>query len=166
MLDSMLANAYPGDRLEVLIVDGMSDDGTRAVITDYASRYPMIQLLDNPERTTPHALNLGIARARGRIIMRMDAHAAYPPNYIADLVDCMERTGADSVGASWRTEPGDTTIMAGAPPPALAPPFGLGNPPPRPRTHRGRAGRPPPGGGYRRAGFDRPGRGGHAPPGG
>src|SRR5207244_2291921 len=85
MLDSMLANAYPGDRLEVLIVDGMSDDGTRAVITDYASRYPMIQLLDNPERTTPHALNLGIARARGRIIMRMDAHAAYPTNYIADL---------------------------------------------------------------------------------
>ena len=127
MLDSMLANEYPRDRLEVLIVDGMSDDGTRAVITDYASRYPMIQLLDNPERTTPHALNLGIARARGRIIMRMDAHAAYPTNYIADLVDCMERTGADSVGASWRTQPGDTTIMAGAIAAALAHPFGIGN---------------------------------------
>src|SRR5256886_3349417 len=127
MLDSMLANAYPRDRLEVLIVDGMSDDGTRAVITDYASRYPMIQLLDNPERTTPHALNLGIARARGRIIMRMDAHAAYPTNYIADLVDCMERTGADSVGASWRTQPGDTTIMARAIAAAVAHPFGMGN---------------------------------------
>src|SRR5256884_1083491 len=104
-----------------------SDLGPRAVITDYASRYPMIQLLDNPERTTPHALNLGIARARGRIIMRMDAHAAYPTNYIADLVDCMERTGADSVGASWRTQPGDTTIMAGAIAAALAHPFGIGN---------------------------------------
>src|SRR5438445_12647358 len=82
MLDSMLANAYPGDRLEVLIVDGMSDDGTRAVITDYASRYPMIQLLGNPERTTPHALNLGLARARGRLLVPTAARAAYPSTYI------------------------------------------------------------------------------------
>jgi glycosyltransferase involved in cell wall biosynthesis len=127
MLDSMLANEYPRDRLEVLIVDGMSDDGTRAVIADYASRYPLIQLLDNPKRTTPHALNLGLARARGGIIMRMDAHASYPPNYIADLVDCMERTGAESVGAAWQTQPGDTTIMARAIAAALAHPFGIGN---------------------------------------
>src|SRR5438094_8477855 len=127
MLDSMLANAYPRDRLEVLIVDAMSADGTRSVVADYASRYPVVQLLDNPKRTTPAALNVGISRARGSIIMRMDAHATYPANYIADLVDCMERTGADSVGASWRTQPGDTTIMAGAIAAALAHPFGSGN---------------------------------------
>jgi glycosyltransferase involved in cell wall biosynthesis len=126
-LDSILANEYPRDRLEVLIVDGMSDDGTRAVIAECARRHPVIQLLDNPKRATPHALNLGISRARGSIIMRMDAHASYPPNYIADLVDCMERTGADSVGASWRTQPGDTTIMARAIAAALAHPFGIGN---------------------------------------
>jgi hypothetical protein len=59
--------------------------------------------------------------------MRMDAHASYPPNYIADLVDCMERTGADSVGASWRTQPGHTTIVARAIAAALAHPFGIGN---------------------------------------
>src|SRR5690242_4161593 len=70
MLDSMLANEYPRDRLEVLIVDGISDDGTREVIAEYAKRHPEIQVIDNPKRTTPHALNLGIARARGRIIMR------------------------------------------------------------------------------------------------
>src|SRR5438876_12173323 len=114
MLESMLADEYASDRLEVLSVDGMSDDGTRGVIADYASRYRVIHLLDNPKRTTPAALNVGISRARGSIIMRMDAHATYPPNYIADLVDCMERTGADSVGGSWRTEPSDTTIMARA----------------------------------------------------
>jgi len=127
MLDSMLANEYPRDRLEVLIVDGMSDDGTREVIAQYARRHPEIQLIDNPKRTTPRALNLGISRARGRIIMRMDVHAAYPPNYIADLVDCLERTGADSVGASWRTQPGDATVMAGAIAAALGHPFSIGN---------------------------------------
>ncbi|HEV2750288.1 MAG TPA: glycosyltransferase family 2 protein [Gemmatimonadales bacterium] len=127
MLESMLANDYPRDRLEVLIVDGRSDDGTRAVIAEYAGHYPVIRLLDNPKRTTPHALNLGIARARGSIIMRMDAHAVYPPNYIAGLVECMERTGADVVGASWRTEPGEATTMAAAIAAVLAHPFGIGN---------------------------------------
>src|SRR6266576_6173949 len=101
LLDSILANEYPRDRLEVLVVDGMSDDGTRAVIAAYASRHPVIQLLDNPKRITPHALNLGITRAQGAIIMRMDAHAHYPPNYVADLVDWLERTGADYVGGAW-----------------------------------------------------------------
>src|SRR5918996_918776 len=127
MLDSVLANEYPRDRLEVLIVDGMSDDGTRAVLTDYAGRHPLIHLLDNPKRTTPHALNLGISRARGAIIMRMDVHAFYPPNYIAGLVDCMEQTGADSVGGSWLTQAGDTTIVARAIAAVLAHPFGNGN---------------------------------------
>src|SRR5438128_6037178 len=65
MLDSVLANEYPRDRLEVLIVDGMSDDGTRSVLADYASRYPVVQVRDNPKRTTPHALSLGISPARG-----------------------------------------------------------------------------------------------------
>src|SRR5207249_10826723 len=98
LLDSILANDYPRDRLEVLVVDGLSDVGTRAVVADYARRYPMIQLLDNPKRTPPHALNLGITRAGGAIIMRMDDHAQYPPYYVADLVDWLERSGAAYVG--------------------------------------------------------------------
>src|SRR5438046_4011134 len=65
MLDSMLANAYPRDRLEVLIVDGMSDDGTRSVVADYASRYAVVNMLDKPKRTTPAALYLGISLAPG-----------------------------------------------------------------------------------------------------
>ena len=75
LLDSILTNEYPRDRLEVLIVDGMSDDGTRAVIAAYARRHPMIRLLDNPKRITPCALNLGISQARGTIIMRMENRA-------------------------------------------------------------------------------------------
>src|SRR2546421_6009992 len=114
LLDSILANDYPRDRLEVLVVDGLSDDGTRAVVADYARRHPMIQVLDNPKRTAPHALNLGITRARGAIIMRMDAHAVYPPNYVADLVDWLERTGADYVGGAW------VTLAAGGTPTAPA----------------------------------------------
>ena len=127
LLDSILANDYPRDRLEVLVVDGLSDDGTRAVVADYARRHPMIQVLDNPKRTAPHALNLGITRARGAIIMRMDAHAHYPPNYVADLVDWLERTGADYVGGAWVTLPADGTPTARAIAAVLAHPFGIGD---------------------------------------
>jgi glycosyltransferase involved in cell wall biosynthesis len=127
VLDSILANEYPRDRLEVLVVDGMSDDGTRAVIADYAAREPVIQLLDNPKRITPCALNIGIARARGSIIMRMDAHAHYPPNYVADLVAWLEQSGADNVGGSWVTLPGCTRVTARAIAAVLAHPFGIGN---------------------------------------
>ena len=127
LLDSILANDYPRARLEVLVVDGLSDDGTRAVVADYARRYPMIHVLDNPKRTTPHALNLGITRARGAIIMRMDAHAVYPPNYVADLVDWLERTGADYVGGAWVTLPADGTPTARAIAAVLAHPFGIGD---------------------------------------
>src|SRR2546426_11417218 len=87
--------------------------------------------------------------------MRMDAHAAYPTNYIADLVDCMERTGADSVGASWRTEPGDTTIMARAIAAAVAHPFGMGNAQYRLGTTRGRGVDTLQCGSYRRGVFER-----------
>src|SRR5438445_2856747 len=127
MLDSILANEYPRDRLEVLVVDGRSDDGTRDVIMDYAGRHAVIQLIDNPMRTTPCALNLGISRARGAIIMRMDAHAYYPPNYIADLVAWLEQSDADNVGGAWLTVPADATATARAIAAVLAPPFGIGN---------------------------------------
>lgn len=127
LLHSLLATEYPRDRLEVLIVDGMSDDGTRAVIAEYATRHPVIQLVDNPKRITPCALNIGISRARGTIIMRMDAHASYPPNYVADLVAWLERTGADNVGGAWVTLPASATVTARAIAAVLAHRFGIGD---------------------------------------
>src|ERR1700732_3687585 len=74
LLDSILSNGYPLERLEILVVDGMSNDGTREIIHDYAARYGLIRLLDNLHKVTPHALNIGIREAKGRVVMRLDAH--------------------------------------------------------------------------------------------
>jgi glycosyltransferase involved in cell wall biosynthesis len=126
-LDSILASDFPLDDLEVLVVDGMSEDGTRAVIERYTERHSEIRLLYNAKRITPSALNIGISQARGEIIVRMDAHAQYPPNYITDLVGWLERTGADNVGGAWVTLPGDATPTARAIAAALSHPFGIGN---------------------------------------
>src|SRR6266516_7875685 len=69
-LKSILANDYPKDRAEVLVVDGMSTDGTRGLIEDYARSHPMIRLLDNHKHTTPAALNVGVAQASGEVVLR------------------------------------------------------------------------------------------------
>lgn len=125
-LDSILACDYPSDRLEVLVVDGMSDDGTRAVLADYAARNPLVRMLDNPRRITPVALNLAIRAARGEVIVRMDAHVVYPRNYVSRLVAALDEFGADNVGAVLHTLPANQTAMGKAIAIGMSHPFGVG----------------------------------------
>lgn len=126
-LDSILATSYPLDRIEVLVVDGMSEDGTREILASYARQHSTIRVLDNGRRITPVALNLGIRAASGEIIMRMDAHVAYPPEYIPRLIDALQTSNADNVGGVIVTLPADMTGMARAIAVALSHPFGVGN---------------------------------------
>jgi glycosyltransferase involved in cell wall biosynthesis len=126
-LDTLLASRVPTDRLEILVVDGMSDDGTRSVVERYAARYPGIRLLDNPRRIVPAALNIGIAAATGEIIVRVDAHALYPSEYVPRLVEALETTGADNVGGRIVTLPQNDSPEAWAIALALSHPFGVGN---------------------------------------
>jgi glycosyltransferase involved in cell wall biosynthesis len=74
-LAALLAQDYPPDRFEVLVVDGASTDRTRWLVEEVAASSPVpIRLLDNPRRTTPAALNLAIREARGEYLVRVDAH--------------------------------------------------------------------------------------------
>ena len=125
-VDSVIGNDYTSD-IEILIVDGHSTDGTREVIAKNSQRWRNVILLDNPSQTTPAALNIGIREAHGNVIVRMDAHCRYPDNYIRTLVEWLERSGADNVGATCRTLPGSDTATARAIAIALSHPFGVGN---------------------------------------
>ncbi|MFN3975395.1 MAG: glycosyltransferase, partial [Dehalococcoidia bacterium] len=97
-LDSLIANDYPKERLEILVVDGMSKDGTRRIVQTYAQRYPFILLLSNSKRIIPSAMNIGIGHARGDIILKVDAHSTYAPDYIRKCVTALQEYGADNVG--------------------------------------------------------------------
>ena len=126
-LDSVLGNDYDAGRMEVLVVDGASDDGTQAVVLEYARRDARVHLLHNARRITPAALNVGIRAAVGDVIVRMDAHNAYPSTYISSLVGWLTRTGADNVGGIWITRPSLETPVARAIAAGLSHPFGVGN---------------------------------------
>ncbi|MEX2301494.1 MAG: glycosyltransferase family 2 protein [Bryobacterales bacterium] len=125
-LDSVLANTYPAGRIEILVIDGMSGDGSRAIVEGYAARCGRIRILDNPKTTTPAALNLGVAQARGELILRLDAHARLAPDYIAQCVEWLEASGADNVGGSMRTLPRGPGLLAQAIALALSHRFGVG----------------------------------------
>ena len=126
-LESILATSYPLDRIELLVVDGMSEDRTRDIVADFASRHAAIRLLENRRRITPAALNAGIRAATGEIIMRMDAHVVYPVNYIPRLVEALLSSDADNVGGVIVTLPADRSTMARAIAVGLSHPFGVGN---------------------------------------
>ena len=103
-LQSLLAQQPPGGGMEFIVADGMSDDGTRAILEQFAAQHPALHVLDNPARRTPCGLNLAVRAAQGEIIVRMDAHTEYAPDYVVECMRTLERTQADNVGGAVQTK--------------------------------------------------------------
>jgi glycosyltransferase involved in cell wall biosynthesis len=133
-LQAVLAQDYPHDRLEVIVVDGLSDDGTRDIVQSMARKlrdvtgegHPTIPLylLDNPRQIAPTALNIGIRHAEGDIIVRVDGHTLIAPDYVHQCVEALHRTGADNVGGTMRAVAQNTFGQVTAL--ATSTPFGVG----------------------------------------
>ncbi|MHB8499959.1 MAG: glycosyltransferase family 2 protein [Candidatus Acidiferrales bacterium] len=126
-LESILANDYPKDRMEILVLDGMSEDRTREIVAGYSERYPMVRLVDNPKKHIPVAMNIGIREARGERILKMDAHSTYQPEYISRCVQYQDLYDAENTGGVWKMVPGADTAMARAIVLGLGHRFGSGN---------------------------------------
>lgn len=126
-LDSIVASDYPKDRMEILVIDGMSGDATREIVKDYADRHPLVRLVDNPQRYFPAAMNVGIRNARGDVIVITSAHSLCDPKYVSTCVRYQQESGAENVGGALHIEPGVDTIVAQAIALTLSSPFGSGN---------------------------------------
>jgi succinoglycan biosynthesis protein ExoA len=85
-LRSILNNDYPADRTEVIVADGMSDDGTRDIVKRMAVEDSRVRLIDNPHRIVPHAMNKAICESVGEVIVRMDGHSTVNVTYISECV--------------------------------------------------------------------------------
>jgi succinoglycan biosynthesis protein ExoA len=97
-LDSVFRQELGRIEMEVLVADGMSDDGTRRVLDEFERRFAAIRILDNPEQIASTGLNRAIREAKGEIIVRMDAHTLYAPDYIRSCVEVLNESNADNVG--------------------------------------------------------------------
>ena len=126
-LHSILAADYPRGRLELIVADGRSADGTPDLLAAIAARDPRLRIIDNPERITSAALNRAIAASKGEIVIRFDAHATMPPDYIRSLVDLLESSGADNAGGSIRTIAQSSGPFSGPIVAVLGSRFGVGN---------------------------------------
>jgi glycosyltransferase involved in cell wall biosynthesis len=92
----MLSQRFDGN-IEFLFIDGASDDATVEILRELQRVDPRIRILENPRRSTPIGLNIGLAAARGSFIARMDAHTLYPEDYLARGVNRLRRGDAAHV---------------------------------------------------------------------
>jgi succinoglycan biosynthesis protein ExoA len=114
-LDSLFAQTYPDDRLEILLVDGMSDDETREIVRQYAFAHANLRMIDNPGHRKPDALNLAIRQATGEIVVRLDVHAVYEDDYLRKCVlALLAHPEADNVGGIRKSLPRDDTLIGRA----------------------------------------------------
>jgi succinoglycan biosynthesis protein ExoA len=111
-LDSVFQQDLAGCDWEVIVADGMSDDGTWPLLEEYARKQPRLRLLRNPAGIVSTGLNACIRAARGDIIVRMDAHTEYAPNYVKECLRALNETGADNVGGPPRARTGNLRMRA------------------------------------------------------
>jgi succinoglycan biosynthesis protein ExoA len=124
-LGAVLAQDYPPDRLEVIVADGQSTDGTREQVQALQGRHPNLHLIDNPGRIVPTGLNAALRVARGDIIIRVDGHCEIAPDYVRNCVAHLKAGQAECVGGPIETIGEGPTAQAIAI--AMGSPFGVGN---------------------------------------
>lgn len=125
-IDSLLEQDYPLAKMEWIFVDGNSNDETVNIITNYASKHPgLIYVYSNPKKIVSFAMNIGISKSRGKYIIRLDAHADYPSDYISKCIYYLEQKNADNVGGVAETKANSFVGKAIAK--MLSSKFGVGN---------------------------------------
>lgn len=102
-LHSLLRQDFTGMDWEVIVADGMSTDGTRNILEEFQPLRPHLRVIPNPGKIVSTGLNAAIREARGEIILRMDAHTEYAPDYVRRCVDTLLQSDAENVGGPART---------------------------------------------------------------
>jgi glycosyltransferase involved in cell wall biosynthesis len=103
LFEAIEAQDYPHAKIELILVDGASSDNTKSIMQKYAAEersYRAVQVLDNPKRVQPHGWNTAILGSSGDAIVRVDAHASIPPDFVRHSIETLEK-GEDVCGGPW-----------------------------------------------------------------
>lgn len=99
-LNSVLSQTYPLKNLEIIIVDGMSNDDTKTIIQSITKDLQNVKVLDNPYLTVPFGFNIGLSESRGEIIIRVDGHCILNEDYIESCVNIINEKKYECVGGA------------------------------------------------------------------
>lgn len=129
LLDAIGKQGYPLDRLETIVADGGSTDGTRQVIAAYQAMHPehTVILVENPARIIPAGLNRAISASTGEILMRLDGHSSPAPGYLDACVNMLEEGKGDMVGGGLEVVSRDDSWFARSIVAAVSHPVGVGD---------------------------------------
>jgi len=123
---SVLNSEYPADKIEVLVVDGMSIDGTREIVERLCEQDNRVSLYNNEQKIVPTAMNIGIAAAKGQVIIRVDGHVVVAEDFIKESVRRLQNhPEAWCVGGPIETV--SPTYIGKAIAVAMSSPVGVGN---------------------------------------
>ena len=103
-LGAVLAQDYPRDRMEIIVADGLSDDGTREIIRTAREKNPMVSLVDNPGKIVSTGLNAALRLAKGEIVVRVDGHCEIASDYVSRCVLHLTEDKVDCVGGGHEFE--------------------------------------------------------------
>lgn len=123
-LESLFNQDYPADKMQVLVMDGMSTDNSWPVTEEFIDGKSMFCLLRNPKGIQSAAWNLGIERSHGDILTIVSAHSVLSNDYVSKAIETLQRTGADLVGGTVRSI--STSKIGEAIAIAMSTPFGVG----------------------------------------
>jgi succinoglycan biosynthesis protein ExoA len=125
LADDVASQTYSGE-LEMIVADGGSTDGSGELLREASARRDVsLTLVDNPQGSVSHGLNLCLEHATGDLIVRLDCHTRYPDDYLERLVVTSAVTDAWNVGGVVEVE-GETWTERGIAC-ALDNPFGGAN---------------------------------------
>lgn len=129
LLGAILTQNYSLDALEVVVADGMSEDGTRDRISRFQTHNPglRIHLVDNPDRVIPAGLNRAIQASAGDYIIRLDAHSIPSQDYVRRCVDILASGKAENVGGAWDIRARSDGWVANSIAAAAGHPIGVGD---------------------------------------
>ncbi len=124
---SIIKGRFDLARLEIIVVDGLSNDGTRDIIHSFIAIYSNIRLIENVKKSTPVGLNLGIRNAQGDFIMIASAHSTFSENYITEIMELFHKTNADVIGGKLFTTVKNKNSKSLSIAKILSSKFGVGN---------------------------------------
>lgn len=109
-LEGLLAQDFPQNEYEVLVIDGASEDGTADIVRDLQRSAPNLFLFHNPKRLSSSARNIGVRQSRGELLVIVDGHCDIGTSqYVRNLVDAFDQSGADTLGRPQPLRAGEGT---------------------------------------------------------